>query len=188
MTSFRRFCLIWLASLLLLLLLVGGINFVIDPYEVFGSARMVGLNQFKPQAKNHMMLAKTYQVARVRPVTVLAGSSRVLIGLDAENPSWAQSMRPVYNYGVPGVGTFANYLSLQEAYQGSRLKYALILLDFENFLAPDEEPATPGEAEWRFHTREDGSINPDRPLQVFKDWVLSLFTLGALEDSFATVL
>ena len=51
MTRSNRFCLIWLASLLLIELLVGGINFVIDPYDVFGSARIVGLNEFKPQAK-----------------------------------------------------------------------------------------------------------------------------------------
>src|SRR5229473_1615186 len=145
MTPSRRFCLIWLISLPLLLLLVGGINFLIDPYDVFGSVRMVGLNQFKPQAKNHMMLAKTHQVARVQPVTVLVGSSRVLIGLDAKSPWLAPSLRPVYNYGVPGVGTYANYRSLQEAFWGGRLKNALILLDFENFLSPDQEATAPGE-------------------------------------------
>lgn len=105
MSRFLRFSLTWLAALLCLLLAISGLNALVDPYEVFGAARIAGINEFKPAAKNHMMLAKTYQVEREHPVTVLLGSSRVLIGLDPASQWFPPRMRPVYDFGVPGVFT-----------------------------------------------------------------------------------
>jgi len=167
------------------MLLVGAINFSIDPYDVFGSRRIAGIDLYKPATKNHMMLSKTYQVSRVRPVTVIVGASKVLIGLDANSRSWPASMRPIYNYGVPGTGIRSNFETVQEAYHAGRLKYVVAVLDFEAFLAPDGPG--PSEAERRFSLREDGSRNPEQPWQVLADSALALFTLGTFEDSLSTV-
>jgi hypothetical protein len=169
------------------MLLIAVVNFMIDPYEVFGSKRIAGIDLYKPAAKNHMMLAKTYQVSRVRPVTVVVGASKVLIGLDANSRSWPAPMRPVYNFGVPGTGIRSNFETVQEAYHAGRLKYVIAVIDFEDFLSPDELDAWQSEAERRFSLREDGRRNPDRPWQVLADSALALFTLGALEDSVFTV-
>lgn len=188
MSRFLRFSLIWLASLLCLLLAVGGLNAFVDPYEVFGSARIAGINRFKPQTKDHMMLAKTYQVERARPVTVLLGSSRVLIGLDPASKWFPPQMRPVYDFGVPGVYTSSNYRGLLEAFAGGRLRYALVFLDFENFFRPTPVSTVLDEEHRRYRVLTDGRPNPDRPLQKAQDAFLSLFTIGALQDSLATVL
>lgn len=169
------------------MLLIAVVNFVIDPYDVFGTERFVGIDLYKPAAKNHMMLAKTYQVSRVRPVTVVVGASEVLMGLDASSRSWPESMRPVYNFGVPGTGIRTNFESVQEAYHAGRLKNVIAVIDFEHFFVPDEPNAGPNEADRRFSLREDGTENPDRPWQVLADSALALFTLGALEDSVFTV-
>jgi hypothetical protein len=187
MTPAARYCLIWLGSLAGVMLLVAAVNFTIDPYEIFGSKRIAGIDVYKPAAKNHMMLAKTYQVSRVRPVTVLVGASNVLIGLDASSRSWPTSMRPVYNFGVPGTGIPAHFGTMLEAYHAGRLKYVIAVIDFEEFLSPDGPNAELSEAERRFSLREDGTRNPERRWQVVEDSALALFTLGALEDSVFTV-
>jgi hypothetical protein len=188
MGSAGRFCLIWLISLLATIGLAGLINYEIDPYDVYGSARMPGVNQFKAQAKNHMMLAKSYQVNRVRPTTVLLGSSRVLIGLDAQSASWPAYMCPVYNFGVPGSSSTSQFESLQETYWTGHLKYVVAVLDFENFVQEDQVRRPLSEDQRRLHTLEDGRPNVYRSRQLFADSLLTLFTLGALEDSLATVL
>jgi hypothetical protein len=169
------------------MLLIAAANLMIDPYDVFGSKRITGISLYKPATKNHMMLAKTCQVSRVRPVTVIIGASKALIGLDASSRSWPAAMRPVYNFGVPGTDIRSNFETLQEAYHAGRLKYAIAVIDFESFLSPDELGAERNEAERRFSLREDGTQNPDRPWQVLADSALALFTLGAFEDSVSTV-
>ena len=99
MTSFLR---IWIGTLVALALLVVGLNLLVDPYEVFGTPRLPHISLLKPGPKNHTLLAKTYQEARAHPVTVLIGSSSTHIGIDADAPTWPASMRPNYNYGIPG--------------------------------------------------------------------------------------
>jgi hypothetical protein len=189
MSAGARFILIWLVSLLVLAAVVAGINLLVDPYEVFGTPRLPGLSLRKPAAKNHSMLAKTYQVARAHPVTVLIGSSSTHIGIDAADAAWPQAMRPVYNYGIPGgYATSASLSTLREAIALGGVKYAIVFLDFQNFFVPERAGATASEDDRRFHLLPGGAANPDRPGQLASDMFLSLATMGALVDSVTTVL
>jgi hypothetical protein len=190
MTSSIRFVLNWLVALVTLAILVAGFNAIVDPYDVFGSPRLAGINRFKPEAKNHSMLAKTYQVERFRPTTILLGSSRVHIGIDAHGPAWPASMQPVYNYAIPRwYGTYTSYRSLQEADAIGHLKYAVIFLDFQNFFAPEPVAViVADEDQRRLLVQADGSANPLRTRQRLDDAFLSLLTMGALIDSASTIL
>jgi hypothetical protein len=184
-----RFVAIWLVSLLALVLLIGAFNAAIDPYDVFGAPRIAGIDLFKPRAKNHSMLAKTYQIERFHPVTVLLGSSRVHIGIDAHGAAWPAAMQPVYNYAIPGwYGTNTSYRSLQEAVAAGPVKNAVIFLDFQNFFAPEPVAVVADEDQKRLLVQADGSPNPARRLQRLSDAALSLFTMGALLDSAGTIL
>jgi hypothetical protein len=189
MTGPARFIRIWLASLAVLAAAVAGINLLVDPYDVFGTPRIPGISLLKPAAKNHAMLAKTYQIARAHPVTVLIGSSSTHIGIDADDPAWPPDMRPVYNYGIPGgYATSASLRTLQEAIALGGVKYAFVFLDFQNFFVPERPAASPTEDERRFHLLPGGAANPDRAGQAAADRFLSLATMGAFVDSVATVL
>ncbi|WP_428485654.1 hypothetical protein [Rhodopila sp.] len=189
-----RFIRIWLASLLGLAALVIGINLLVDPYEVFGTPRIAGISAYKPAAKNHSMLAKTYQIARVHPVTVLIGSSSTHIGIDAADPAWPLAMRPVYNYGIPGgYATSTSLSTLREAIALGGVRNAIVFLDFQNFFVPEQpapqQPATSqGEDDRRFHWLANDARNPNREAQVADDMFLSLATMGALTDSVTTVI
>ncbi len=183
-----RFIVIWAACLLALAAAVVAVNYVVDPYEVFGSPRIAGINLLKPSAKNHAMLAKTYQVARAHPATVLIGSSSTHIGIDAADPAWPRAMQPIYNYGIPGgYDTSASLDTLREAIFLGGVKNAIVFLDFQNFFVPEQKSASLTEDDRRFHLLTDGRPNPHRAAQVASDMFLSLATMGALIDSLTTV-
>lgn len=189
MANPRAFLKIWIVSLAGLALAVGAVNLLVDPYEVFGTPRIAGVSGFKPAAKNHSMLAKTYQIARAHPTTVLIGSSSTHIGIDAYATQWPAGMRPVYNYGVPGeAATSASLRTLQEAVTAGGVKNALVFVDFQNFLVPETSATELTEDDRRYRILVDGTENPHRPLQMANDILLSLATMGALVDSVTTVI
>lgn len=189
MTRPFRFVLAWLGALLMLAVLVSGFNALIDPYDLFGSPRRPGINQFKPAAKNHSMLAKTYQVERFHPATVLLGPSRVHIGISAHSTAWPAAMQPIYNYGIPGwSGTYTSFRCLQEAAATAPLQNAVVFIDFQAMFTPEASAVVAEEDQRRMLVREDDSPNPLRTGQRLKDAFLALFTMGALADSAATIL
>lgn len=183
-----RFIWVWLIALIVLTAAVGVLNGMTDPYDVFGSSRIAGFNRFKPEARDHAMMTKTYQIERAAPVTVLIGSSRVHIGIDSSDPTWPQAMRPVFNYAIPGYyAAYASLLSLREAVATGHVKHVLVFLDFQNFLAPEPIPAEPGEDARRLLTAADGTANPFRSAQIADDMFLALFTMRATVDSVSTI-
>ena len=137
MGSPQRFLRVWLMAVAALAVAVVTINLAVDPYEVFGTPRTAGISAVKPRTEDYAMLAKTYQIARVHPVSVLIGSSFVDVGIDASDPQWPQAMRPVYNYGIPGSSVFDGLRTLQEAAATGVLKNAIVFLSFEDFIAPE---------------------------------------------------
>jgi hypothetical protein len=184
----RAFLRTWIVSLAGLAVLTGAVNLLVDPYEVFGTPRIAGISLSKPVTKNHAMLAKTSQVARFRPVTVVIGSSPVHIGIDAAAPFWPQAMGKVYDYGIPGVyETSTSLRILQEAVATGGVKNAVVFFDFQNFFSPENPDPALLEAERRFQFLPDGKANPDSRLQRAYDMFLSAGTIGALIDSLTTV-
>ena len=188
MTDPRFFLRIWLVGLVGLVFLAGEVNLLVDPYDVFGTPRVPGVSAFKPAAKNHALLAKTYQIARAHPVTVVIGSSSTHIGIDAYGPQWPAAMQPVYNYGIPGgYATSTSLRTLQQAVSAGGVKNAVIFLDFQNFFVPQGYGTGQSEEELRYRVLLDGTPNPQRPVQIANDMFLSLVTMGALVDSIGTV-
>lgn len=183
-----HFLVLWCMALLTMLALAAGFNAVINPYEVFGWRRFPGVNEYKPGTRNHVALAKAYQVERAQPVTVILGTSRAYLAMDAASPRWPEADRPVYNYGTPGSNMSAVlFRELQQAWAAGRLQHAVAILDVPAFLAPDPPPHR-GPDERRLRLLDDGRRNPDRPMQQLSDGFLAVFTMGALIDSVQTVL
>lgn len=189
MTAPRSFLLNWAASLIALVVAVVALNLLVDPYDVFGIPRIAGISVLKPGPKNHALLAKTYQLARAHPVTVLIGSSPTHIGIDAQAAEWPVVMQPVYNYGIPGgYSTSTSLRTLQEAVAVGGVKNAVVFLDFQNFFVPERAGLGLSDDDRRYRTTPDGAANPRRPLQMADDMFLSLATMGALIDSVTTVI
>lgn len=179
------------------------LNFLVDPYLVFGRSRTPGFNAIKPAVVTHEPIMKAYQASRVQARTIILGSSRAAIGLDPDALTWPADFKPVYNLGVAGsdLGENLRYLDvlLANAPAGATPKRLVVGLDFESFLSrpmPNvsrKVPATGSAAEQaeRLAMLAGGNAQSTPggkvSLRRAKDAASALLTMDALLDSVGTV-
>ena len=82
----------------------------------------------KTNVYEHERIYKACHVLRVKPETVILGSSRANFGLSPEHPGWRH--RPVYNLGISGGSIEYIDAFFQHACANGSIKEALILLDY----------------------------------------------------------
>lgn len=73
------------------------INYIIDPYGIYHSISVRGLNAVKPQLSTHGRLFKAAEIMRLRPEAIILGSSRAATGL---NPAHAGFPDKAYNLAI----------------------------------------------------------------------------------------
>lgn len=188
-TRAARFFATWLLICLLLAASMAIFNLAIDPYLVFGVPRVAGFNARKPAVLWQEQMMKAYDVARARPKTVLIGSSRVGLGLDARHFAWPAQERPVYNLAIGGGDLYVAYRNLQNVMAQGRLESVVVGLDFEHFLLPATAEHYPQRQafELRFEIQADGSTNTRQRRQYLRDVIQATFSIDALEQSLATL-
>ena len=81
------------------ILSVGLFNIAIDPYGIFNSPKITGLNYSKPAQWNNTRLFKAIDIIRVKPMAVFLGSSRTDYGLSPNHPALS-SYQPAYNLSL----------------------------------------------------------------------------------------
>lgn len=89
----------YLGALAVLLLLVAGTNFVVDPLGRWRVIDETGFNKYKVAAKRDSRVGKTVSLRECEFDVVLLGSSRVESGL---NPAYAGLPGRAYNSGLKG--------------------------------------------------------------------------------------
>ena len=188
MTGSKRFLTTWSVVLVAILALAAAMNIVVNPYDRFGWQRVPGLNLLKPAIRNHVALTKAYQVERAHSVTVLLGTSRAYLGIDAASSFWPSTFRPVFNYGIPATNMTQSLLrDLRQAWAVGGLRHAVVILDFPAFFEPDP-PLIGGDDERRLRFLDNGAPNDKRNVQRFDDAFFASFTLRALLDSAGTIM
>ena len=101
MKNYKQFNIAFLAFTLPSLLSLGLFNIAIDPYGVFNSPQILGLNSLKSKQFSKVRLFKAVNITQIKPKTLLLGSSRTDLGLDPEHPALS-SQQPAYNLGLVG--------------------------------------------------------------------------------------
>lgn len=194
-TASRRF-LLWLAlSFALVCAAVACLNYLIDPYGLFGTPRTQGFNAIKPAAAERVRVAKPYMATAARPATVIAGNSRPELGLNPQSPCWPDDYKPVFNTGIPGASFYMQTQYAKHALMAGGGKHVLLAVDFLDFLededAPAHAPNWPALARsyaGRLHIRsEDVPAWQLIQLQA-RDKLGALFSLTTLTDSLETVI
>jgi len=71
--NFRKFCLICVGLILLLVGAVGAFNRVVDPFWYFRDIEVAGFNRDKPRAPGNERLVKLALMDRLKPQAVIAG-------------------------------------------------------------------------------------------------------------------
>lgn len=90
-------------SFILFLLLVSGINLMVDPKGLYQLVRIDGFNVYKPFQPSFTREIKALGAYRYRPDTLIFGASTVTFGVDPECPTAGlPGVSRVYNYGGQG--------------------------------------------------------------------------------------
>lgn len=187
-----RYCLTLGAAALVIAGAVAAFNYAVDPYLLFDVKRVAGFNAVKPAAATRERMMKAYQVERIDARTIVIGSSRPDMGIDAASKAWPASAQPVYNMSIVGgdVPEGLKYLRHYMAMRPGHVPKTLVVgLDFENMLyVPTPVQARPmNEMEERLAVDSNGRPNPARAARVLKDRAQGLLSLDALFDSVATI-
>jgi hypothetical protein len=169
----RRFNLIFAIASLLPVSIVGALNIAIDPYGIFNSPRLVGINYLKPVRDNNGRLFKAVDMTRIQLVTILLGSSRTNQGLDPQHPALAS---PAYNLGLNGANIYEIRRYLEHAIANQEnLKMVVLGIDFFMF---DQSENEPDFAEYRLGNRHIA-------LQDFLNASLSLNAIASSQETLA---
>lgn len=124
---------VFFLTTLALLALACAVNWFVDPYGMYWSPRIVGVNAVKPASPNRVRVTKAYRAPLVNPEVLLVGNSRIEMGVSPEHPAFGG--QSVYNLGLPGAGVA---MQLDYALNTIRLSGAvtrvILSVDFVDFL------------------------------------------------------
>lgn len=154
---------------------VGGTNFLVDPYGLFRTLEKTGINQQKEGVRNKIRYVQSLQVIMQSPKTLMMGSSRVQDGLNPQSKSIPASFQPVYNYGMPMIRIKEIKLFLTHAIKKKQVKNVIIGLDFFMFNAKEKL------------NREFNPSLIDPDMYIINLYFKSLFSSIALSDSIQTI-
>lgn len=119
------------------LALVTAFNMLMDPFLVFGSPLIEGINARKPAVAKQQRLAKAYAVRHFRPQAIILGTSRAEQGLDPEHPAF--SGLAGYNLGLPGATIYESRRYFEHAVAVRTPEVVVLTLDFFAFNAERDE-------------------------------------------------
>lgn len=130
--AYNRFNWLFAAVTLPGLLATGLLNIAIDPYGIVNSPVLAGVNELKPEQFNHVRLFKAADTIRIKPKTVILGSSRTDIGLDPKHPALVNE--PAYNLGLVGPNMYEVRRYFEHAVANQpNLKTVVLGVDFLMF-------------------------------------------------------
>jgi len=156
-------------------------NALIDPFGIFNSPVIKGVNAVKPRMYNNSRMVKAHQIVRVKPRGLILGTSRSEIGLDPAHPGWSGQARPVYNASLPSGRILEMYHYLLHAHTQNHLKQVVLGLDFFSF-----DTSHLYEAGF-LKERLDSGIPQLINLGCFRDLTASLLSFNAISASIETL-
>lgn len=196
-SQYRRFLIVLAASFAISCALAAGINYLIDPYGLFGTPRVDGINARKPTAGERVRTTKPYMASVLGPTTVIAGNSRPELGLDPQSACWSEEDKPVFNSGIPGAGFYMQTQYAKHALSAGKGKKVLLAVNFLDFLTDTTTPSDTFPPDWA-HMSASYAGRLDIPGENSSPWKIistqaqdklsALFSLSTLADSLLTVI
>lgn len=104
-------------------------NAFIDPFNMYNSLKVEGININKPAVYSRMRLYKAFEVKRVKPQTIILGSSRTHLGISCKHEALQELDKPCYNLAFDGATAKEMYYYLLHANAISSLKNVILGLD-----------------------------------------------------------
>lgn len=181
----------YLFAALFFIALTAGFNWLTDPFGMYWSPSLVGINEIKPEAGNRSRITKAYRANVVKPHILLVGNSRVEMGLAPNHPLF--NNQPAYNQGMPGASARMQYdYALNVIAVSPDLHTLIIGVDFLDFLIradPAKRIQPSPEDQPDYWPRLTALSKPDMANQIFrlKEKSAMLFSLDAIGASVTTL-
>lgn len=129
MSQTARYAVMAALATVIPLAVAAAFNAVVDPFGMDMWVQVKGFNAFKPAIYTRVRLFKAYQVMRVRPQSVILGTSRSHIGFSCSHKAWARMEGPCYNLAFDGATSREMYWFLRHTYAIRPLKHVLLGLE-----------------------------------------------------------
>lgn len=128
-----RYMITFFLTFLTVVTAISAMNWFVDPYGMYWSPAVEGINMKKPASGSRVRITKAYRAPRVGPEVLLVGNSRVEMGLSPVHSAFIK--KSVYNMGLPGA-SFAMQLdyALNTVKESETVTHVLLGLDFVDFL------------------------------------------------------
>jgi len=126
-----KFLIIFFLSVGQVLFLIGGFNWLIDPYDIYHPAEYKSNNLV--WMSKQLRLAKAYKTKELRPQGIVIGASTSQLGINPNHPGWGENVYPRYNLALPGANLYESFRYFQHSQALSPSKQILIGLDFIAF-------------------------------------------------------
>ncbi|MCA1990745.1 MAG: hypothetical protein LDL41_01675 [Coleofasciculus sp. S288] len=152
----------------------GLFNVAVDPYGVAYSPVRDNFNNLKIEKFNNVRLFKAVDVIRLRPKSILLGSSRTDIGLDPNHPAIANQNS--YNLGLVGANMYEVRRYFEHALTNQPdIKTVVLGIDFFMF------------NEYIQNSPDFDEARLDQKTLTLRDSINVSFSMSALRTSLATV-
>lgn len=125
----KHYALAMMMAALALLVAVAAGNALVDPFAMYRAASIEGINVNKPAIYSRMRLYKAFESRRVKPQTVILGSSRAHVGLSCSHEAFKHLEQPCYNLAFDGATAKEMYFYLRHAEAVRPLKRVILGLD-----------------------------------------------------------
>ena len=175
----KKYTINLLVSLTVVLVLIAGINWFVNPFDIFRSAEIEGFNKYKPALGRYERLSKTYQVRKLKPDYIILGSSRaVAIPADYLVPDRMNG----FNLALASGSTYEQMRMFQHAHEVNRLKRVVIGVD-ERLQSDVQQDFVEG----RLAVTHDGEARGGFSTDIVQDIVAGLLSSDALQASLKTI-
>jgi hypothetical protein len=179
MREMKKYSIYLLTCVFLLLSSVAGFNWFINPYDIYETPSIEGVNRYKSEVERHTRLSKVYQLEKIKPDVVLLASSR---GLVVPEEMFTDDDMTGFNLSLTSGSTYELYRMLQHAQQIKPLKRVVLALD--ELFTGDKQP---GFVEKRLAVTYDGTTTPGRFSQRWRDRFSALLSHDAFKASLRTI-
>ncbi len=157
-------------------------NWFMNPYGIYNSPEIDGINKRKPLFAGQLRLAKAWKIYKRKPDGIILGSSRSECGLDPNHSGWKDA-QDVYNLAISGGNMYEALRYFQHAHALKPQKQVVLGLDFRMFNIFDKAGMGGGFKESRLVVKADGSVNSE--FSLFEKFIM-LASMDVLRDSIKT--
>lgn len=135
--SFLKYLVFILSVPSLIICLISLFTIIIDPYAIFDTKKIEGINKWKIKSANYTRTSKLTKLFLMKPDKIIIGSSTAETGFVPQNPFWGDG-KLGYNFGLSG-GSLLEAKEILKLAKSYGAKDVILITDFIGFLNPSEE-------------------------------------------------